>query len=287
MPEHPPSDQALPLDAPPSDQRPRLLSRVGDWSADHLKLMSPHRQIAPGSHITIADGAKSAFVVFVGGVCPFVILGILTISAGYFFNGLRPLSNDVQSLVAYGTALIVELVNLALFFVSARAFWSEKRAHFITALLIGIALTLISIVAQVLYLSTNLNAASLGQGTTVLQDVPLVGSLATTGLIIVTRALALHLAEFACCYVIARSSVNHRKLIQAQQETLEAELALLEAEQYALFKRGLHQAQMAQLEAISRFISVPGHPISPEEVRKLVPPPTAAKEETGPGDQPF
>ena len=202
-------------------------------------------------HATVADGIKTAFAVFVCGFCPFVILVILTVSAGYYFNALRPFSSDVQSVVAYGTALIVELVNLALFFVSAKAFWSGKRAHFVTALVVGLTLTVISVIAQVLYLSNNLDADSLGRGATILQGVPVVGSLASTGLIIVTRALALHVAEFACCYVIARSSVSHRKIIQAQQEEQEAELARIEAAQYMEFRRRIHTVSMAQLNAMT------------------------------------
>jgi len=215
-------------------------------------------QQADGQSLTVADSFKTGFILFVGGVCPFAILLVLTISAGYYFNALRGFSADVQSIVAYGTAAIVELVNLALFFVSAKAFWSGKRAHFITALLIGLALTCISVIAQVLYLSNNLDKASLGTGAAILSTLPLVGGLASTALIIVTRALALHVAEFACCYVIARSSISHRKIIQAQQEQQEAELAMLEAQQYAAFRKALHQAQMTQLQQIQQqMISAP------------------------------
>lgn len=210
--------------------------------------------LAAKHHATVAAGVKEAFAVFVGGFCPFAIMAILTVSAGYYFNALHSFTGNVQSIVAYGTALIVELVNLALFFVSAKAFWQGKRAHFMTALLAGLALTAISVIAQVLYLSNNLDQASIGQGAAILSGVPLVGSLASTGLIIVTRALALHLAEFACCYVIARSAVSHRKVIQAQQEAQEAELSILEAQQYAAFKRALHGAQMAQLDTLQQML---------------------------------
>lgn len=199
-------------------------------------------------YATVADGAKSAFTVLVGGFAPFCVMVILTISAGYYFNSLRPFTGDVQSIIAYGTALIVEVVNLALFFVSAKAFWSGQRAHFVTALLVGLLLTAVSVVAQVLYLSNNLDQASISSGAAILQLVPLFGPLANTGTIIVSRALALHVGEFACCYVIARSAVSHRKIIQAQQEQQEAQIALMESEQFMAFKQALHSAQMAQLE---------------------------------------
>src|SRR5579859_7755632 len=45
-------------------------------------------------NVTVADGVKTAFTVFVGGFCPFAILVILTISAGYYFNALRGFSAD-------------------------------------------------------------------------------------------------------------------------------------------------------------------------------------------------
>ncbi len=211
----------------------------------------------PSFNVTVADGVKTAFTVFVGGFCPFAILVILTISAGFYFNALRGFSADVQSVVAYGTALIVELVNLALFFVSAKSFWSGKTWHFVTALVLGMGLTVISVIAQVLYLTNNLDAVRLQAGATTLEGVPLIGGLASTSLII-TRALALHVAEFACCYVVARSAVSHRKIIQAQQETQEAELALLEAQQFSEFKKAIHQAQMSQLKRMQALLEVAG-----------------------------
>ncbi len=215
-------------------------------------------QQTPAFNVTVADGVKTAFTVFVGGFCPFAILVILTISAGYYFNALRGFSADVQSVVAYGTALIVELVNLALFFVSAKSFWSGKTWHFVTTLVLGMSLTVISIVAQVLYLTNNLDAVRLQEGATTLQGVPLIGGLASTSLIIITRALALHVAEFACCYVVARSAISHRKIIQAQQEAQEAELALLEAQQFSEFKKAIHQAQMSQLKRMQAMLESPG-----------------------------
>jgi hypothetical protein len=187
-----------------------------DRAAAALAARQERAQRTP--HATVADGAKSAFTVFVGGFCPFLIAVILTISAGYYFNSLRGFQGDTQSIIAYGTAGIVEAVNLALFFVSAKAFWSGKTWHFMLALLIGLALTAISVIAQVLYLSNNLDAASLGKGADILAGLPLVGSVASTPLIIVTRALALHVAEFACAYVIARSAVSHKKVMQAQMD---------------------------------------------------------------------
>lgn len=177
-------------------------------------------------YATVASGVKDAFTVFVGGFAPFVILVILTVSAGYYFNSLKPFTGNVQSVVAYGTAGIVELVNLALFFVSAKAFWSGKTWHFLTAMTIGLALTAISVIAQVLYLSNNIDQASIGQGASLLQGLPLVGSLASTSTIIVTRALALHVAEFACCYVVARSSVSHKKVMQAQLDEQQEKVQL-------------------------------------------------------------
>ena len=248
-------DQGTPPQMQPApDRGPGLVKRSIDGAGRAWERYRAGQQERIGAHATVADGAKSAFTVLVGGLAPFLIAGILTISAGYYFNALQPFTFDVRSLVAYGTAAIVEAVNLALFFVSSKAFWSGKRSHFTTALVIGLALTVISVIAQVLYLSNNLDQASIGKGAQLLQGLPLVGSLASTALIIVTRALALHVAEFACCYVVARSAVSHRKIIQAQQEQQEAELAMLEAEQYAAFKRALHNAQMAQLETVQQML---------------------------------
>ena len=257
----------------PAQQEPGILARAAHaWN--HRPRQEDQAQGARqmGAQATVANSIKTGFAVFAGGFCPFAVAVILTISAGYYFNSLRPFTGDVQSIIAYGTAAIIEAVNLALFFVSAKAFWSGKTGHFLAALLIGLGLTTISVIAQVLYLSNNLDKASIGAGAAILQLVPLFGPLANTGLIIVTRALALHVAEFACCYVIARSAVSHKKIIQAQQEAQEAEIAQLEAEQFMQFKRALHQAQMAQLQTLTQALGAPQiAPASPLQLPTLQP----------------
>lgn len=209
-----------------------LVARVGAWQQQRI---AKWQEQGKAPYATVASGVKDAFVVFVGGFVPFAILVILTISAGYYFNSLRGFSGDVQSLVAYGTAAIVEAGNLALFFVSSKAFWSGKAGHFLTALFLGLGLTFISVIAQVLYLSNNLDAASIGHGAALLSGLPLVGSLASTATIIVTRALALHVVEFACCYVIARSSISHKKIMQAQQDAQQERFALAMGRAYMAF----------------------------------------------------
>lgn len=231
------------------------------------KFAFPQFKAAPDAtnHVTVADGAKTAFVVFVGGFAPFAILVILTISAGYYFNALRGFSADIQSLVAYGTALIVELVNLALFFVSAKAFWSGKRSHFVTALIIGMMLTAISIIAQVLYLSNNLDMASIKAGAGVLAGVPLVGGIASTAFIIITRALALHVAEFACCYVVARAGVSHRKVMQARIEEQSEKMLLLLGDSFNAFM------QQRMQEVIGASPTRPALPESAQPSKSVAP----------------
>jgi hypothetical protein len=210
----------------------KVMQRIGAWNQERI---SKWQERGKAPYATVASGVKDAFTVFVGGFVPFAILVILTISAGYYFNSLRGFSGDVQSVVAYGTAAIVEAGNLALFFVSSKAFWSGKPAHFVTALVLGLALTVISVVAQVLYLSNNLDQASIGQGAALLAGLPLVGSLASTATIIVTRALALHVVEFAACYVIARSSVSHKKIMQQAIEQQSEKMLLQIGEQFISF----------------------------------------------------
>lgn len=215
-----------------------FMDRVSAWNQ---KRIAKWQERGKAPYATVASGVKDAFTVFVGGFVPFAILVILTISAGYYFNSLRGFSGDVQSVVAYGTAAIVEAGNLALFFVSSKAFWSGKTAHFLMALVIGLALTVISVIAQVLYLSNNLDAASIGQGASLLAGLPLIGSLASTATIIVTRALALHVVEFACCYVIARSSVSHKKIMQQAIEQQSEQMLLQIGEQFIEFMQARMQ----------------------------------------------
>lgn len=209
-----------------------LMDRLSAWNQTRI---TKQQEKGKAPYSTVASGVKDAFTVFAGGFLPFAILVILTISAGYYFNSLKPFTGNTQSIVAYGTAAIVECGNLACFFVSSKAFWSGKTAHFVMALVIGLALTGISVIAQVLYLSNNLDQASIGQGASLLSGLPLVGSLASTATIIVTRALALHVVEFACCYVIARSSISHKKVMQAMIDDQSEQMMLQIGKQYIAF----------------------------------------------------
>ena len=233
-----------------------MMDRLTAWNAGRLRKQQEQRKAA---YATVASGVKDAFTVFCGGFLPFAILVILSISAGYYFNSLRGFSGDTQSLVAYGTAAIVECGNLALFFVSAKAFWSGKTAHFVLALLLGLGLTLISVIAQVLYLSNNLDAASIGKGASLLHGLPLLGSLASTATIIVTRALALHVVEFACCYVIARSSVSHRKVMQAMIDEQSEQMLLQLGQQYIAFLQSRMAATALEPKATARPALPPNH----------------------------
>ena len=219
------------------------MERLSAWNQARI---AKQQEKGKAPYAVVAGPAKEAFTVFVGGFVPFAILVILTISAGFYFNALRPFTADTQSIVAYGTAAIVECGNLACFFVSSKAFWSGKTAHFMLALTIGLALTIISVIAQVLYLSNNLDAASIGKGADMLAGLPLVGSLASTSLIIVTRALALHVVEFACCYVIARSSVSHKKVMQAAIEQQTEKMMLQVGQQFIAFMNSRMAIDAAQ-----------------------------------------
>jgi hypothetical protein len=218
----------------PAPKGPSAWSRAGALAAQGASSgweslqgwRKARKEASKGPYATVASGVKDAFVVFVGAVVPFGILVILTISAGYYFNSLRDWDGDTRSIIAYGSAAIIEFVNLALFFVSSKAFWSGKPGHFVTALIAGLALTVISVVAQVLYLSNNIDRASLGEGANLLEGLPIFGSLASTSIIIVTRALALHVAEFACCYVVARSAVSHKKIMQANLDQQQEQIQL-------------------------------------------------------------
>jgi hypothetical protein len=244
------------------------LERVSAWNQARI---AKQQEKSKAPYATVAGGVKDAFTVFCGGCLPFAILVILTISAGYYFNSLKGFTGDTQSVVAYGTAAIVECGNLALFFVSSKAFWSGKTAHFLMALLIGLALTLISVIAQVLYLSNNTDQASIGAGADLLQGLPLVGSLASTATIIVTRALALHVVEFACCYIIARSSVSHKKIMQRAIEEQSEQMMLQVGQQFIAFMQArmpgatieAAPAEAAPIEKPANVLSLPHAPATP------------------------
>lgn len=209
---------------------------------------------------TSAEGAKNGYILLVAAVAPFVLAAILALGVGYFFAGFAPFTWSVPGILAYGGGFAVEAVCLACFFAAAKAFWGGARWHFVAALGAALLLSTISIAAQVLYLQLDAlkGAAHIPAGA--LDAVPIIGGLVGSngpGWVILGRAIGFHVAEAACCFILAKSTENPEKRILAM---LREQRALLEAQRFeriAALERRIFEHAFAAFDQVEQQLGAP------------------------------
>jgi hypothetical protein len=204
---------------------------------------------------TSAEGAKNAYIVLVAGVAPFVLAVILGLGVGYFFAGFAPFTWSVPGVLAYGGGFAVEAVCLACFFAAAKAFWGGARWHFGAALVAALLLSTISIAAQVLYLQLDAlkGVAHIPPGA--LDDVPIVGWLVGAnggGWVVLGRAIGFHVAESACCFILAKSTENPEKRMLAMQREQRAMLEVQRFERIAALERRIFEHAFAAFDQVEQ-----------------------------------
>ena len=153
----------------------------------------------------------------------------------------------------------MEGVCLACFFAAAKAFWGGSWWHFGAALIAALLLSTISIAAQVLYLQLDAlkGAAHIPPGA--LDDVPIVGWLVGAngpGWVILGRAIGFHVAEAACCIVLAKSTHNPEKRMLAMQQEQRAMLELQRFERIAALERRIFEHAFAAFDQVEHQLGV-------------------------------
>jgi hypothetical protein len=209
---------------------------------------------------TSAEGTKNAYIVLVAAVAPFVLATILGLGVGYFFAGFAPFTWSVPGALAYGGGFAVEAVCLACFFAAAKAFWGGARWHFGAALVAALMLSTISIAAQVLYLQLDAlkGAAHIQAGA--LDDVPIIGWLVGTnggGWVVLGRAIGFHVAEAACCFILAKSTDNPEKRMLAMQREQRALLEVQRFERIAALERRIFEHAFAAFDQVEQHLGAP------------------------------
>lgn len=209
---------------------------------------------------TSAEGAKNGYIVLVAAVAPFVLAAILALGVGYFFAGFQPFTWSVPGILAYGGGFAVEAVCLACFFAAAKAFWGGARWHFVAALLAALLLSTISIAAQVLYLQLDAlkGAAQITPGA--LDNVPIIGWLVGSngpGWVILGRAIGFHVAEAACCFILAKSTENPEKRLLAMQREQRALLEVQRFERIAALERRIFEHAFAAFDQVEHQLGAP------------------------------
>jgi hypothetical protein len=209
---------------------------------------------------TSAEGAKNAYIVLVAGVAPFVLAVILGLGVGYFFAGFAPFTWSVPGVLAYGGGFTVEAVCLACFFAAAKAFWGGARWHFGAALVAALLLSTISIAAQVLYLQLDAlkGVAHIPAGA--LDEVPIIGWLVGSnggGWVVLGRAIGFHVAEAACCFILAKSTENPEKRMLAMQRKQRAMLEVQRFERIAALERRIFEHAFAAFDQVEQQLDAP------------------------------
>jgi hypothetical protein len=235
------------------------IGNAGDSSSTSASSSWQGHFTAAKAH-TSAEGAKNAYIVLVAGVAPFVLAVILGLGVGYFFAGFAPFTWSVPGVLAYGGGFAVEAVCLACFFAAAKAFWGGARWHFSAALVAALLLSTISIAAQVLYLQLDAlkGAAHISPGA--LDDVPIVGWLVGSnggGWVVLGRAIGFHVAEAACCFILAKSTENPEKRMLAMQREQRAMLEVQRFERIAALERRIFEHAFAAFDQVEQQLVAP------------------------------
>lgn len=267
QPEPQPRGQAYPTPSAQSGPKePGLVERAGRtlWNAYQThqakKGSTPAPLFGSARAHTSAEGAKNGYIVLIAAIAPFALGTILALGVGYFFAGFQPFSWTVPGVLAYGGGFAVEAVCLACFFASAKAFWGGQRWHFLAALVAALALSTISISSQILYLQLEglKGAGQIPPGA--LDTIPVIGALvgnAGVGWVILARAIGFHIAEAACCFILAKSTESPEKRVRAMQAEQRAYLEIQRAERLAALERRIfehaftlfEQAEQSALQA--------------------------------------
>ncbi len=160
--------------------------------------------------LTRDERIKSAFSQCIGTVAPFVLALILSVSNGYFFAGFRDFSWNTPIVLAYAGGTILELVGLAAIFTAQKSLKEGTRAFFLSAFLFALALAVVSLFAQYLYLQVLEIRGGLTIPDGAIARIPLVSWLiGINGMqghdwLFLIRGGAFHLAELGCTFLIAK-----------------------------------------------------------------------------------
>ncbi len=235
------------------------IGRAGGTTGTAARSSSPSLFTTAKAH-TSAEGAKNGYIVLVAAVAPFVLAVILGLGVSYFFAGFAPFTWSVPGFLAYGGGFAVEAVGLACFFAAAKAFWGGARWHFVAALVAALLLSTISIAAQVLYLQLDAlkGAAQIPAGA--LDDVPIIGWFVGSnggGWVVLGRAIGFHVAEAACCFILAKSTENPEKRMLAMQREQRALLEVQRFERIAALERRIFEHAFAAFDQVEQQLGTP------------------------------
>jgi hypothetical protein len=256
-------------------KRPRLLGRdVRAVRQEYRAWRERRKQAEPDDLFTKSkkDGAtvgaafKNGLIATAALVVPLGCAVIAFLAAGYYFNGGQDWNGDTGSLISYGLAGLVEFGLLALLTASAVAFWHGKPWHFLAAALFAVPVVYVSTSAQLLYLSTHIDVSAANHTAQTLSAIPFVGYFlggANGGAyILIARSSITTVLEVACCYVLARATINTKKIIAALREKAQAQQELARYKRLEQLDRRLDQFAMAALDHFEAMLDAGATPLT-------------------------
>lgn len=215
---------------------------------------------------TVGAAFKNGLIATAALVVPLGCAAIAFLAAGYYFNGGRDWNGDTGSLISYGLAGLVEFGLLALLTASAVAFWHGKLWHFLAAGLFAVPVVYVSTSAQLLYLSTHIDVSAANRTAQTLSAIPFVGYFlggANGGAyILIARSCVTTVLEVACCYVLARATINTKKIIAALREKAQAQQELARYKRLEQLDKRLDQFAMAALDHFETLLDAGASPRS-------------------------
>src|SRR5579871_4631281 len=263
------------LSAPSRPQGPSLLERGARAARNEFRAWRGRRKQTEPDDLfkqskkdgaTVGAAFKNGLIATAALIVPLGCAVIAFLAAGYYFNGGKDWNGDTASLISYGLAGLVEFGLLALLTASAVAFWHGKPWHFPAAGLFALPVVYVSTSAQLLYLSTHIDVSAANHTAQTLSAIPFVGYFlggANGGAyILIARSCVTTVLEVACCYVLARATINTRKIIGALREKAQAQQELARYKRLEQLDKRLDQFAMAALDHFEALLDAGSTPLT-------------------------
>lgn len=175
--------------------------------------------------LTVTDEIKLGFVEIIALIGPFFIGSILAISNGYFFSGFQEFNlTNIPIFVAWMSGFALEAINLAALFHAANQLKQNNRAAFWKSFLFALVLASISFIAQYIYLEMEYKSGNLQVSDTAIENIPFfslfigINNLSGHDVLFIVRAVAYHLAEFACTFLISKKGLSIERAMEIQNK---------------------------------------------------------------------
>lgn len=215
---------------------------------------------------TVGAAFKNGLIATAAILIPLGCAVIAFLAAGYYFNGGKDWNGNTASAISYGLAALVEFGLLALLTASAVAFWHGKPWHFLAAALFALPVIYVSISAQLLYLSTHIDVSAAQHTAQTLAAIPFVGYFlggANGGAyILIARSCVTTVLEIACCYVLARATINTKKIVAALREKAQAQQELARYKRLENLDKRLDQFAMTALDHFEAMLDAGASPLT-------------------------